>query len=105
MVDVRATEESMVQRLRLGEGKSTDEDIQHKLDEVFKGQPEGPSEQDKGQANSVYSLHSFNSSILATRSRILLDSEFRREIQIGLENDTHWADILEQLQSADGHRQ
>ena len=27
MVDVRNTEESMVQRLHLGEGKSTDEDI------------------------------------------------------------------------------
>ena len=30
MVDVRNTEESMVQRLRLGEGKPTDEDIQRK---------------------------------------------------------------------------
>ena len=35
MVDVRHTKESMVQRLRLGEGKSTDEDIQRKLDQVF----------------------------------------------------------------------
>ena len=35
MVDVRATEESMVQRLRLGEGKSTDENIEKKLDQVF----------------------------------------------------------------------
>ena len=35
MVDVRNTEESMVQRLRLGEGKSTDEDIQWKLNQVF----------------------------------------------------------------------
>ena len=35
MVDVRSTEESMVQRLRLGEGKSTDDDIQQKLNQVF----------------------------------------------------------------------
>ena len=35
IVDVRATEESMVQRLRLGEGQSTDEAIQNKLNEVF----------------------------------------------------------------------
>ena len=35
MVDVPSTEESMVQRLRLGEGKSTDDDIQRKLDQVF----------------------------------------------------------------------
>ena len=62
MVDVRATEESMVQRLRLGEGKSTDEDIQKKLDQVFQhGQPEGSSELNKCQANSLHSFNSFRS--------------------------------------------
>ena len=45
MVDVRATEESMAQRLRFGEEKSTNEDIQHKLDQMFEhGQPEGSSQ-------------------------------------------------------------
>ena len=45
MVDVRATEESMVQRLRLGESKSTDEDIQKKMDQVLQhGQLEGSIE-------------------------------------------------------------
>lgn len=59
VVDVHTTEEPMVQRLRLGEGKSTDKDIQKKLGAVFQhGQPESLSEQNKGQA---YSLHSFNS--------------------------------------------
>ena len=106
MVDVRATEESMVQRLRLGEGKSTDEDIQKKLDQVFQhGQPESSSEQNKGQANSLHSFNSFRSSIFATRSSIQLDSDLKREIKIGLNNDTRWAEILEQLQSAQGHRQ
>ena len=38
IVDVGALEESMVQRLRLGDGEVTDEKIQDKLDEVFKGQ-------------------------------------------------------------------
>ena len=37
MVDVRALEESMVQCLRLGDGQITDEAIQDKMDEVFKG--------------------------------------------------------------------
>ena len=38
MVDVRAQEESMVQRLLLGDGQVPEEKIQEKLDEVFKGQ-------------------------------------------------------------------
>ena len=36
MVDVRAEEESLVQRLRLGENEKGDEGIQRKLDEIFK---------------------------------------------------------------------
>ena len=100
MVDVRQMEESMVQRLRLGEGQSTDDQIQRKLDEVFAdGQPDRSSEQIKSQANS---LHSFSSSILSTRSTIRLDSTLRGEIKQGLDNDTRWADILIQLQSAPG---
>ena len=48
MVDVPNTEESMVQRLRLGEGKSIDDDIQRKLDQVFAdGHPDRSSEQAK----------------------------------------------------------
>ena len=105
MVDVRATEESMVQRLRLGEGKSTDEDIQKKLDQVFQyGQPEGSSEQNKCQANSLHSLYSFRSSILSTRSTILLEAEMKREVREGCANDTRWTDILEQLQSVQSHK-
>ena len=96
MVDVRATEESMVQRLRLGEGKSTDKDIQKKLDQVFQhGQPNGSSEQNKCPANSLHSLHSFKSSILSTRSIILLEPEMKREVRQGYANDTRWTDILE----------
>ena len=37
MVDIRAHEESMVQRLRLGDEEVTDEHIKDKLDHVFKG--------------------------------------------------------------------
>ena len=29
----------------------------------------------------------------------------KREIKIGLDNDTRWADILEELQPAEGHKQ
>ena len=106
MVDVHATEESMVQRLRLGEGKSTDEDIQRKLDEVFQyGQLEGSSEHNKCQANSLHSLYSFRSSILSTRSTVLLEPEMKREVREGYANDSRWTDILEQLQSVQGHKQ
>ena len=96
----------MVQRLRLGEGKSTDEDIQRKLDEVFQyGQLEGSSERSKCQANSLHSLYSFRSSILSTRSTVLLEPEMKREVREGYANDTRWTDILEQLQSVQGHKQ
>ena len=48
MVDVRALEKSMVQRLRLGDQQPTDEEIQKKLNEFFKGQ-------EQMKANSLYS--------------------------------------------------
>ena len=48
MVDVRTQEESMVQRLRLGDGQVPEENIQDKLDEVFKGQ--------SGKGNSLKSF-------------------------------------------------
>ena len=106
MLDVRTTEESMVQRLRLGEGKSNDEDIQKKLDQVFQhGQPEGSREQNKGHANSLHSFNSFRSSILSNRSIILLKPDEKREVREGYANDTRWTDILEQIQSVQGHKQ
>ena len=85
MVDVRALEESMVQRLRLGDGQITDIAIQDKLDEVF-----------KGQAEKVNSLHSLNSlkSVFVRRSRISLEPQLRKTILKELENDTRWSDIV-----------
>ena len=69
-----------------------------KLDQMFQhGQPEGSSEQNKGQANSLHSLYSFRSSILSTRSTVLLEPEMKREGRDGYTNDTRWTDILEQL--------
>ena len=50
MVDVCAQEESMVQRLGLGDGQVPNEKIQDKLDEVF-----------KGQAGEINAVNSFNS--------------------------------------------
>ena len=82
-------------RLRLGEGKSTDDEIQRKLDQVFAdGQPDRSSEQVKSQANSLNSFNSLQSSIFSTRSTIRLDSTLRGEIKQGLDNGTCWADIL-----------
>ena len=95
MVDVRAQEESMVQRLRLGDGQVPEDKIQDKLDEVF-----------KGQAGKVNSLHSFNSlsTILMARSTITLESQLRNKILKGLENDTRWSDILQAVQSDKDHK-
>ena len=95
MVDVRAQEESMVQRLRLGDGQVPEDKIQEKLDEVF-----------KGQAGKVNSLHSFNSlsTILMARSTITLESQLRKNILIGLQNDTRWSDILQAVQSDKDHK-
>ena len=95
MVDVHAKEESMVQRLRLGEGQATEEKIQEKLDEVFKGQA--------GKINSLYSSNSF-SSILVTRSQIALKPQLKEQILIGLKNDTRWSDILLTVQSDKDHK-
>ena len=65
MVDVRAQEESMVERLRLGDGQVPEDKIQEKLNEVFKGQP--------GQIKSLYFSNSL-STILFARSSISLES-------------------------------
>ena len=87
MVDVRAQEESMVQRLRVGDGQVPQEKIQDKLKEVF-----------KGQAGKINSLNSFTS-LLITRSNISLETQLREKILKGLEEDTRWSDILSTLQS------
>ena len=104
MVDVRATEESMVQRLRLGEGQSTDEAIQNKLNEIFeqKGHPDSSDGQDKqnSQVNSFNSLISFSRAVLSsTRSTVMLESEVKREIRSAYQTDTRWSDLVQQLQA------
>ena len=91
MVDVRALEESIVQRLRLGDQQPTDEDIQKKLDEVFKGQ-------EQIKTNSLYSVKSFRGLAVA-RSQISLESQLRASFIEGYQIDTKWADILIELQS------
>lgn len=48
----------------------------------------------KGQVNSVNSLHSFIPSLYLTRSRIILRPDLKREIASGLENDACYSDIL-----------
>ena len=78
----------MVQRLRLGDGEVTDEKIQDKLDELFKGQ--------MGKVNSLHSLKIF-SSISVTRSSIKLELQLRRTILKDLLNDTRWSDIVHTL--------
>ena len=76
MVDVHAQEESMVQRLRLGDGQVPEDKIQEKLDEVF-----------KGQAGKMNSFNSFNS-LLVSRSNISLEPQLREKNLKGLSEDT-----------------
>ena len=75
MVDVRAQEESMVQRLRLGDGQVPEEKIQEKLDEVFKGQP--------GKVNSLHSFKFFEYSFGDARSKISLEPQLSKAILTG----------------------
>ena len=90
MVDIRAHEESMVQRLRLGDEEVTDEHIQDKLDQVFKGT-------EVAKAGAVQSeCHSL---LLVTRSRISLDSSMREKIKSMYESDSRWVDIDTELRS------
>lgn len=106
MMDVSAIEESMVQRLRFGEGKSIDEDIEKRLDQVFQhGQLEDSSQHNRCQANSLHSFNSFRSSILPTCSIILLEPKMKREIRVGYDIDARWTDIMKQLLSVQGHKQ
>ena len=90
MVDIRAQEESMVQRLRLGDEEVTDEHIQDKLDKVFKGTDGARARVVQSECHSV---------LLVTRSRISLDTTMREKIKTEYENDARWADIVAELRS------
>ena len=80
----------MVQRLRLGDEEVTDEHIQDKLDQVFKGT-------DVERAGAIQSeCHSL---LLVTRSRISLDSSMREKIKSMYESDSRWVDIVTELRS------
>ena len=87
----RIMEESMVQRLRLGDQQPTDEDIQKKLDEVFKGQ-------EQMKANSLYSVNYFRG-LAVPKNQISLEPQLRASFIEGYQNDTRWADISIELQS------
>ena len=90
MVDIRAHEESMVQRLQLGDEEVTEEHIQDKLDQVFK-------ETDAVRASVI--LSECHPLLSATRSRISLDSSMRDRIRGAYESDDRWADIVIELRS------
>ena len=60
MADVRAEEESLVQRLKLNEGDKGENEIQKKLDEISKKSRTGEAvvAAGEGEHNSLHSLHS-----------------------------------------------
>ena len=104
MVNVRATEESMVQRLRLGEGQPTDEAIQKKLNEIFEQREQldssGGQDKQNSQANSLNSLTSCSRAVLSsTRFTVMLESEVKREIRIAYQTDIRWSDLVQHLQA------
>ena len=77
MVDVRAQEESLVQRLRLAEGDKGDNGIQKKLDEIFKkSSPEDAVVAAQLGKNSLHSL-------FVTSSRVTLEEALRDQIKKG----------------------
>ena len=78
----------MVHRLRLGGKQPIDENIQKKLDEVFKGQ-------DQAKANSF----DFSSFLAILRSKIGLESQLKDTLLKGLQEDTRWVNIFQELQS------
>ena len=93
MVHVREEEESLVKRLLLGEDKS-DDGIQRKLDQVFaKSRPEVT--QAVGQE-----AEELGPSLFVARSHISLAKNLREGIKRGLQEDTRWADLISQLESA-----
>ena len=78
MVDVRAQEESLVQRLRLGEDDQSDDAIQRKLDDVFK-KSNLETSQTEGDEEGIHSLHS----LFVTSTRITLYTSLKEQIEKG----------------------
>ena len=92
MVHVREEEESLVKRLLLGEDKS-DDGIQKKLDQIFaKSRPEVT--QAAGQEDEM------GPSIFVARSRISLARDLRERIKRDTRQDSRWAEVISQLESA-----
>ena len=94
MVDVRAEEESLVQRLRLGENEKGEEGMQKKLDNIFK---KSSSEGAVVAANWVQ--HSLPS-LFMTNTTLRLEENLSDSIKKGYKDDSRWAEILDQLNSA-----
>ena len=93
MVNVREEEESLVKRLLLGEDKS-DDAIQQKLDQLFKKtRPEVT--QVAGQE-----VEETSPSIFVAKTQVSLARELREGLKIVTRQDSHWAEIISQLESA-----
>ena len=88
MLDVHNTEESMVQRLRLGEGKSINEDIQKKLDEVFSMGNRRFQVSKTNVKQILYILSILLRQFFQLVQKILLEPEIKREIREGYITDT-----------------
>ena len=90
MADVRAEEESLVQRLRLHAGDSGETEIQKKLDEIFLKSRPGEATVAANEEHSLNSLHS----LFVTNARVTLEDNPRDLIKEGYKQDKRWADIL-----------
>ena len=78
IVDVRAQEENLVQRLQLAAGDDGNDAIQHKLDEIFKKSNLG---------NAVVAAQCGNSllpKLFVTSTRVTLEENLKESIKKGL---------------------
>ena len=91
---------SLVQRLKLHEGDKGENEIQKKLDEIFKKSRTGEAvvAAGGGDNNSLHSLHP----LLVTNARITLEESLRDSIKKGYQEDSRWAEVMIQLESAQG---
>ena len=94
MVDVRAQEESLVQRLQLAAGDDKEDAIQRKLNEIFK-------KSNLGDAVVAAQLGQRMPKLFMTSTRVSLEENLKDSIKNGYTTDSRWTEILDQLEKAE----
>ena len=79
MADVRAEEESLIQHLKLSEGDKGENELQKKLDDIFRKSRIGEAVVAAGEGEQ-HSLHSLPS-LLVTNAHVTLEEGLRDSIK------------------------